>query len=59
MTIQIIPESAPFNDDQRAWLNGFFVGYLGLEGNVAVESDAVVEEDEEGKKARKQKKQRN
>ena len=47
MTIQIIPDGAPFNDDQRAWLNGFFVGYLGLEGGVAADSDAAVEEDDE------------
>ncbi|HEX6984319.1 MAG TPA: hypothetical protein VF170_03030, partial [Planctomycetaceae bacterium] len=28
--IALIPESAPFNDEQRAWLNGFFAGWLGL-----------------------------
>src|SRR5689334_1119886 len=31
--IEIIPESAPFNDSQRQWLNGFLVGMLGLDGN--------------------------
>ncbi len=30
MTYQIIPESAPFNAEQRAWLNGFFAGVLGV-----------------------------
>ncbi len=31
MSIPILPPSAPFNDDQRAWLNGFFAGLLGLD----------------------------
>lgn len=26
-----IPESAPFNEEQRAWLNGFFSGLMGLQ----------------------------
>src|SRR5437588_565884 len=30
MTIPILPESAPFTPAQRAWLNGFFAGALGL-----------------------------
>ncbi len=30
MTIQIVPESAPFNAEQRAWLNGFLAGMLGV-----------------------------
>ncbi len=32
MTIAIIPESAPFNVEQRAWLNGFLAGWIGLDG---------------------------
>jgi sulfite reductase (NADPH) flavoprotein alpha-component len=28
----LLPETAPFTADQRAWLNGFFAGYLGLDG---------------------------
>jgi sulfite reductase (NADPH) flavoprotein alpha-component len=28
----LIPESAPFSPEQRAWLNGFFAGYLDLNG---------------------------
>ena len=32
MNIAIIPESAPFNTEQRAWLNGFLAGWLGLDG---------------------------
>jgi len=27
----ILPENAPFTPAQRAWLNGFFAGYLGLD----------------------------
>ncbi len=48
MTIQIIPENAPFSEDQRAWLNGFFVGYMGLENaNLDAATDAAIEEDDE------------
>ena len=30
----LLPETAPFTAEQRAWLNGFFAGYLGLDGGV-------------------------
>lgn len=30
--ISLVPESAPFNDEQRAWLNGFLAGWLGIAG---------------------------
>lgn len=30
MSVSIIPESAPFNEEQRAWLNGFLAGWAGL-----------------------------
>ena len=30
----LLPETAPFTPEQRAWLNGFFAGYLGLDGGV-------------------------
>ncbi|HTN73595.1 MAG TPA: (Fe-S)-binding protein, partial [Pirellulaceae bacterium] len=30
MSIALIPESAPFNAEQRAWLNGFFAGLLNM-----------------------------
>jgi sulfite reductase (NADPH) flavoprotein alpha-component len=35
MTVPIIPESAPFSSEQRAWLNGFFAGIFsaGTNGN--------------------------
>lgn len=32
MSISIIPESAPFNSEQRAWLNGFLAGWTGVSG---------------------------
>jgi sulfite reductase (NADPH) flavoprotein alpha-component len=35
MTIAILPETAPFNPEQRAWLNGFLAGWLGLNGEAA------------------------
>src|SRR3954467_12293571 len=31
MMIPLLPESAPFTPAQRAWLNGFFAGLLGLD----------------------------
>jgi len=31
MAIPVLPESAPFSPAQRAWLNGFFAGILGLD----------------------------
>jgi len=36
MELSLIPESAPFNAEQRAWLNGFLAGWLGLQGAPAV-----------------------
>jgi sulfite reductase (NADPH) flavoprotein alpha-component len=30
----IIPESAPFTPEQRAWLNGFFAGFVSLDDGV-------------------------
>lgn len=31
MSVSLIPETAPFNADQRAWLNGFFAGLLSMQ----------------------------
>lgn len=44
MTTSFIPESAPFNEEQRAWLNGFFAGMMGLQsdGNASSAIAAVV-----------------
>ncbi len=48
VTIEIIPENAPFTEDQRSWLNGFFVGYMGLENaNLNSVNEASIEEDED------------
>ena len=33
--ISLIPESAPFDSEQRAWLNGFFAGMTGIEEMMA------------------------
>ncbi len=41
----IIPETAPFSTEQRAWLNGFFAAYLGVEA--AGQGDAAAEPDED------------
>ncbi|MDB5625464.1 MAG: sulfite reductase subunit alpha, partial [Tardiphaga sp.] len=30
--LEIIPPSAPFSEQQRSWLNGFFAGLLTSEG---------------------------
>ena len=38
MEIVLVPESAPFNAEQRAWLNGFLAGWLGLQEAAAVQS---------------------
>ena len=39
---RIIPESAPFNAEQRAWLNGFLAGWLGLQDGAALEPAATL-----------------
>ena len=50
--ISIIPESAPFNAEQRAWLNGFFAGMTGMEEvygkreSASVDPTAVEEEED-------------
>ncbi|MCA9260885.1 MAG: sulfite reductase subunit alpha [Planctomycetales bacterium] len=33
MSVSLIPDSAPFNAEQRAWLNGFLAGWLGVDGD--------------------------
>ncbi|HAP10888.1 MAG TPA: hypothetical protein DCR50_08550, partial [Afipia sp.] len=32
--IEIIPETAPFSQEQRSWLNGFFAGLVSLDNAV-------------------------
>ncbi|MEM8670500.1 MAG: sulfite reductase subunit alpha [Planctomycetota bacterium] len=41
MTTSFIPESAPFNEEQRAWLNGFFAGMMGLQATALDPSAAM------------------
>src|SRR5499427_5965668 len=31
-TVKLVPDSAPFSAEQRTWLNGFFAGFLELDG---------------------------
>ena len=54
--VSLIPESAPFNEEQRAWLSGFFAGMTGIEELTAAGSGgagtvgagiAAVEEEED------------
>ena len=54
--VSLIPESAPFNEEQRAWLSGFFAGMTGIEELTAAGSGgastldvgvAAAEEEEE------------
>lgn len=33
MTFSLIPETAPFDEEQRAWLNGFFAGLTNMPSN--------------------------
>src|SRR5688572_30392767 len=30
MNVPVLPENAPFSPQQRAWLNGFFAGMIGV-----------------------------
>ena len=40
--IELLPETAPFNGEQRAWLNGFFAGILSLEAQTAASGGGAV-----------------
>ncbi len=51
--VQVLPETAPFSEEQRSWLNGFFAGLLSLDnaGVTALspaENAAVIAEAEDG-----------
>ena len=43
----LIPESAPFSLEQRAWLNGFFAAYLGVNGGTETGAAAEPAEPED------------
>ena len=54
--VSFIPETAPFDEEQRAWLNGFFAGLTGIEerygesssnGATALVESSIEEEEEE------------
>ncbi len=54
--VSLIPESAPFDEAQRAWLNGFFAGMTGIEeingqgsgvGLAATTADVTAADEEE------------
>lgn len=53
MTVSFLPENAPFNEEQRAWLNGFFAGMMGLAdeqrsaGHTDTSSEQEPEEEED------------
>jgi sulfite reductase (NADPH) flavoprotein alpha-component len=38
--LEVIPETAPFSEAQRSWLNGFLVGMLSLDGSVPLAPEA-------------------
>jgi sulfite reductase (NADPH) flavoprotein alpha-component len=40
LILKILPESAPFTPEQRAWLDGLFAGFLGLDQAVTPLSGA-------------------
>ncbi len=42
----LIPENAPFSQEQRAWLNGFFAAYLGVNGETSEEPAAAAGDDD-------------
>jgi len=51
--VQVLPETAPFSEEQRSWLNGFFAGLLSLDnaGVIALspaENAAVMAEVDDG-----------
>lgn len=51
--VQVLPETAPFSEEQRSWLNGFFAGLLALDnaGLTALspaENAAVMAQAEDG-----------
>jgi sulfite reductase (NADPH) flavoprotein alpha-component len=41
MSVPVLPESAPFTLEQRAWLNGFFAGLSSGDGTVSVSPAAA------------------
>jgi sulfite reductase (NADPH) flavoprotein alpha-component len=49
MSLQtLLPDTAPFSDAQRAWLNGFIAGLLGMERALGVQEKTAVPEETKG-----------
>jgi len=49
MTIQtLLPDTAPFTEAQRAWLNGFIAGLLGMERALGVQEKTAAPAEPEG-----------
>lgn len=42
MSVSIIPESAPFNTEQRVWLNGFLAAWTGLQNGDGPGAEAAL-----------------
>lgn len=51
MNTPVIPESAPFTAEQRAWLNGFFAGILNLDGTNATATNQALPSSEPSRDA--------
>ena len=43
----LIPDNAPFSSEQRAWLNGFFAAYLGIDGATTSTAESASTEPDE------------
>ena len=39
--LNLVPDSAPFSEEQRAWLNGFLAGFISLDGATPVTNEQV------------------
>ena len=42
MSGPVLPENAPFTPQQRAWLNGFFAGMIGVNAGVSTAAPQAV-----------------
>ena len=47
VAVPLIPETAPFSPAQRAWLNGFLAGWLGLQPGAAAGTVPTAQQQEE------------
>jgi len=49
--IPVLPDTAPFSQEQRAWLNGFFAGLMGMAGSAAAEAAPLPAVEDDGELA--------